>query len=438
MPRLPRPPGAFPLCFAASPHQEATWGALPHAGRPPVVQGTVRLTGPLDTAALRRAWRAVEARHEVLRSGYREDGGRLTQVVAAPGDLPVPLSAAEVRPAGSAAALRAERERPFDLVRGPLARLLLLRAAPGEHLVVFTLHELIADTAALGLLAGELAAAYRGAAPDRPAAQYADLAAVQRQRNAEGRGDESTEYWLRRLNGAEPAVLPWDLADPAGPAFTPGPARSLSFPLPVELYERVAEAARRHRTGVQVVGLTAFHLLLACWSGQRDISVRGPVPDRVRPADPPLLAPLSRAVVLRADLSGAPAFGELVDQVRLTSAWDFAHRDIPLEPVAAQLGRPRLVEELGGAEFGSGGLVDAGPAWGRASWGGRLTAEPFTGVPLPARRPLSFRLLHDERSARCVVTYDTAVFSEARVRQLRADYFGLLTDLAAHPRARFH
>ncbi|OEJ22414.1 condensation domain-containing protein [Streptomyces subrutilus] len=436
VPALPRPAGPGPLRFAASPGQEALWAGLAHRARPPVVTGALRLTGPLDAQALAAAWRDVAGRHEILRSHYRVHEGRLTQVVAAPADAPVPGPPAEVRPSQAAAAVAAERERAFAPAREPLARLRLLRQGPGDHVAVFVLHELIADSAALGLLVTELAAAYRGGPAERPALQYADLAAWQQQRAAQGRLDESTEYWLRRLNGAEPAVLPWDLSAPGAPGRVPGAGRALSFPLPQELSAKVADAARRHRASVQVVGLAAFQLLLACWSGQRDISVRGPVPERGRGGQRRMLGPLSRAVVLRADLTGAPAFGEVVDQVRHTSAWDFAHHEVPLEPVAAQLRRPRLVEQLGEVQFGAGPGAD-GPRWGAASWGGRLRAEPFTSAPAPAARPLSLLLRHDERAAHCVFTYDVSVFSEARIRQLRADYFGLLGDLADHPKARF-
>lgn len=434
VPRLPRPSCPGPWHFAASPGQEALWGGLAHRARPPVVSGTLRLTGHLDAAALAAAWRTVADRHEILRSRYRLIEGRLTQVVPVEDAAPPPVAATELRPSQVPAAVAAERERPFDPAHEPLARLRLLRQGAGDHVAVLVLHELIADSAALGLLASELAAAYRGAPADRPAPQYADLAAWQRQRAARGRLDESTEYWLRRLNGAEPAALPWDLGAPGSPGRTPGPARALSFPLPQELAARIAEAARRHRTGVQAVGLAAFQLLLACWSGQRDISVRGPVQERGR--ERRMLGPLSRAVVLRADLTDAPSFGEVIDRVRHTSAWDFAHHEVPLEPVAAQLRRPRLVEQLGEVQFGAGPAAE-GPRWGAASWGRGLRAEPFTAAPAPAARPLTLLLRHDERAAHCVFTYDTTVFSEARIRQLRADYFGLLGDLADHPKARF-
>lgn len=109
---------------------------------------------------------------------------------------------------------------------------------------------------------------------------------------------------------------------------------------------------------------------------------------------------------------------------------------MPLEPVAAQLRRPRLVEQLGEVQFGAGPAAD-GPRRGAASWGGRLRAEPFTSAPAPAARPLTLMLRHDERAAHCVFTYDSSVSSEARIRQLRADCFGLLGDVADRPKARF-
>ncbi|WP_432125276.1 condensation domain-containing protein, partial [Streptomyces sp. C10-9-1] len=47
-------------------------------------------------------------------------------------------------------------------------------------------------------------------------------------------------------------------------------------------------------------------------------------------------------VVLRADLSGDPDFGELVRRVRTADLAAFSHADLPLEAVAEAVGQPRV------------------------------------------------------------------------------------------------
>ena len=53
-----------------------------------------------------------------------------------------------------------EVNKPFDLTRGPLLRLVLLRLAPQNHIMLATLHHIICDGWSLGLFADELATCY--------------------------------------------------------------------------------------------------------------------------------------------------------------------------------------------------------------------------------------------------------------------------------------
>jgi len=101
----------------------------------------VALRGHLDLRAFRAAARGLVRRQEALRTTFRQVGGEPVQVVEE--DLPpafalVDLGALEPEDGRSRAQELARREsrRPFDLVRGPLLRLLLLRLgadSPGSE-----------------------------------------------------------------------------------------------------------------------------------------------------------------------------------------------------------------------------------------------------------------------------------------------------------------
>ena len=85
----------------------------------------LRLTGVLDVAALEAAFAGLVARHETLRTTFRQDGEQAVQVVheAQPFQLPVE----EVAEADLQARVGAELRAPFDLQAGPLLRVRLLR-----------------------------------------------------------------------------------------------------------------------------------------------------------------------------------------------------------------------------------------------------------------------------------------------------------------------
>ncbi|WP_344873137.1 condensation domain-containing protein, partial [Nonomuraea antimicrobica] len=175
------------------------------------VPGGLWLRGPLDVEALRRAFRAVVGRHEVLGSAFRPDeAGRLVSV---PAGLAAAVTVTEV-PGGRAEALRIAEGlavEPLDIVVGPVLRAALLRCGPQEHLLVLVIHHIVADGWALGVILQDLATAYTD--PDglpELDIQYADYAAWQRDRLASGTAERQLAYWRGRLAGARASRLPTD------------------------------------------------------------------------------------------------------------------------------------------------------------------------------------------------------------------------------------
>ncbi|HBL25269.1 MAG TPA: hypothetical protein DD490_00360, partial [Acidobacteria bacterium] len=142
---------------------------------------SVRITGPLDVAALGRACAAIERRHEVLRTAFPAVEGKPRQEIRAPRPdlLPgVDLTAlpAALREAEASRLAVAEALAPFDLAAGPLWRVRLLHLAAEEFLLLVNLHHIVCDGWSVGLVTRELMALYQGAPlPDLPL-QYADFA----------------------------------------------------------------------------------------------------------------------------------------------------------------------------------------------------------------------------------------------------------------------
>src|SRR5690606_38778062 len=132
-------PGSDALA-ATSHAQEALWFIDRLRGPSDLYHVTqaLRLTGALDVDALELGLAALVARHPCLRTGFRENGGQLVQVVHA--EAPVRI---ERREAEGASATERERslhallqevtQRPFDLSQPPLLRARLVRVADDVH-----------------------------------------------------------------------------------------------------------------------------------------------------------------------------------------------------------------------------------------------------------------------------------------------------------------
>ncbi|MGW7331383.1 amino acid adenylation domain-containing protein, partial [Streptomyces sp. NPDC054840] len=348
IPALPEGPG--PLSFG----QQRLWllDRL-QPGRPDYnMPGAVRLTGELDTAAALGALADVVARHEVLRSRIEEtgegsgEGAFAARVVPGPASLFAPaftdLSALGAAAAGERARELAAHDAalPFDLgAAGPL-RARLVRIAAREHLLVIVAHHIAFDGWSVGVFWREFFAAYRartvaGAEPlPELTVSYRDFASWQRDRLGGDALADTLGYWRGRLGGLVPLDLPTDRPRPATPS---GRGEQFSFVLPEPLLRGLRDLGRRHDATLFMVLLAGFQALLARWSGGEDVAVGSPIAGRDRTELEPLIGFFVNNLVLRTDLSGDPAFGELLDRARETALGAYAHQEVPFE---------RLVEEV--------------------------------------------------------------------------------------------
>src|SRR6202158_115428 len=187
----------------------------------------VRVEGPLQEALLERSLREIGRRHEVLRTSFGVRDGVPVQQIAPRVEARLwaldltGLEAAE-RAEGAREVARRESLRPFDLSRGPLWRMGVLRLAERERVLLLTLHHIVSDGWSVGILVREFSALYTAfqAGEAAPLAeleiQYADFAAWQRGW-LRGAGVQAQLDYLRRPVGGRPRLeLPAGRARPAG------------------------------------------------------------------------------------------------------------------------------------------------------------------------------------------------------------------------------
>jgi amino acid adenylation domain-containing protein len=329
-------PGPAPLSFA----QERLWFFERLRPGSPVfhIPALYHWHGALDPERLRAALAAVGARHEVLRARFEvgPEGRAVLAVASEPAVPLVDLGSFASRDAFLARAQAFVRE-PFDLGRGPLARLGHAALGPAEHALVLAIHHAIAEVQSLGVFAGDLCRAYRGQSLEPLAIQFADFAAWQRERAAGPAAAAELAWWRERLAGLVPLEL-W--ADHPRPAVQSFEGSSASRALSAELSRAVREFARAEGATLFAVALAAFAAVLGRRGGaldQADIAIGAPMTDRDRPELEPLIGFFVNTLVLRCNLGGQPSMRQLVARCQALALDAREHRDLPFE---------RLVEAL--------------------------------------------------------------------------------------------
>ena len=122
-----------------------------------------------------------------------------------------------------------DARRPFDLLHGPVMRATLLRSTPSEHVLLITLHHIVADEWSAVIFARELMDLYEAYAGGQPSQletlpiQYIDFAQWQNELLSGGETlDGLLSYWKRQLASPLPVLkLPADR-----PRSSPDPCTS--------------------------------------------------------------------------------------------------------------------------------------------------------------------------------------------------------------------
>ncbi len=407
------------------------------------ITAALRLAGSLEVPALRAALSAIVTRHEVLRTTFAAVSGQPRQVIAPPSPVALPvLDLASLPPAGGAAEVSrlsaAEAARPFDLARGPLLRVRLLRLAPAAHVLLLNLHHIAGDGWSVGVFFGELAALY-GAfhAGEQPrlaplGLQYADYAAWHREWLASDEAGEQMRWWLETLAGTPTTIeLPLDRPRPAV-AGTAG--AFYRFALPPALSAQVGELARGHGATLFMVGLAAFGAVLGRMSGQHDLLIGTPFAGRPRSELGGLVGFFVNTLPIRLRLAspaGAPAlrFDQLLAAVRALATAAVDHQMVPLEQLIDRLKVERtlahnpLFQVLFTAQDADD-LELALPG---------LAVTPLDVETAIARLDMSFGLRQERDWISGSVEYRTDLFDAATIERLVADFEAVLAAAVHQP-----
>ncbi|MEY4544399.1 MAG: pyoverdine synthetase [Pseudomonadota bacterium] len=335
---------ALPLSPAQS-RMRFLWQLDPASGAYNIC-GALRLRGQLDRTALQQTLDGLVARHEALRTRFPEREGEAIQHIDEPAPVRLRLQdLATNEPAQRETALRQalahEAAQPFELVQGPLLRVLLLRLAGDDHALAVTLHHSVADGTSMNLLVSEFARSYAAYCHDEepglPALrfQYADYAQWQAERLASGEAARQLAYWRQELAEAPPVTtLPADRPRPGSQSLR---GERLRFELQPGLVRQLRELGAEQQSSTFMLLLTAFQILIHRHTGQRDLCVGVPAQNRVRVEAESLLGVFVNSYVVRIRLGARDSFEGVLQRVKQAVLAAQSHQELPFERVVEAL-----------------------------------------------------------------------------------------------------
>lgn len=307
-----------------------------------------KLIGPLDLSILKRAIAAVVRRHDILRTHIELVAGNPVQCVEP--DSIVELSRTDLRQLEARARdaevqhlSELEAHQAFDLTRGPLFRVGVLRVGEDEHWMLMTVHHIIFDGWSVGTFVDEMCAYYtaytqgEGSPLPELSLQYRDYATWQKQTFNDNLSNPQLLYWLRQLKDLPRFEV---LADYRRPPVQSSNGTIVSILLPRALTDALSDLSRKHGATFFMTSLATLDVLLHRLTALNVVVVGTPVAGRTSIETESLIGLFINLLVLRADLSGDPSFVELLKSVRKTVLEALANQDVPFEQLVEVL-KPR-------------------------------------------------------------------------------------------------
>lgn len=305
-----------------------------------------KLTGILDIDALESSLNEIIKRHESLRTIFAVENGMPVQIAVPDLKLSIPVFdvsglSPDIIDKKVHELIIQDNRKPYDLYKGPLLRVNLVKIKHDEHVLIINMHHIISDGWSMKVFMREMCALYEAYGLNRNAnlpelpVQFSSYVIWQRQQMLDEKLTHQVQYWKDRLNGSDFIMeLPSDYIRPSVQSFN-GTRQYL------EIDEGMLEYLNRlcNKKGVTLfmVLLAAYILLLGRYSGRDDIVIGVPVAARNHTEIENLIGFFVNMLAIRIDLSDNPTLDGFLARISEATLGAYGNQDIPFE---------RLVEEL--------------------------------------------------------------------------------------------
>ena len=235
------------------------------------------LKGELQREALEYAAQQLVARHEALRSTFSPDGRFMTVFEEISQNIffkDISQGSAADKNMAVQAYLSEDAHYVFDLIKGPLLKIGLLKLSEQEHQLVLTAHHIICDGWSTGIMLEEIGAFYSahilGATPNvAPPDTFSSFAAEEQEFMNSDAYIETEQYWLKQYESSVPTVsLPTDFPRPELRTFK---SNRLDFPIDLELVSALKKVGIKSGASFVVTLMAAFEVFLYRQTGQDDL-----------------------------------------------------------------------------------------------------------------------------------------------------------------------
>ncbi|MBQ4848293.1 amino acid adenylation domain-containing protein [Pseudoalteromonas sp. MMG005] len=398
----------------------------------------VRIRGDLDIAVLKQSLDAVLARHEVLRSVYRQDSaGKPQQIVLSESSVILPvvkITGSEQEKINMANIQVAKQaKQPFNLTQDSMLRAQLIQLESNDHVLSLVVHHIASDGWSLSILLQDLITYYdaiSGSYTPNIAplpVQYIDYANWQRNYLKGDKLENGLDFWLAHLDGAPPLhSIPLDQGREQG-EFS---GARVDGTLVLSQFEQLKKIAHQQSCTVFMLLQTAFAVTVGRFSNEQDVVMGMPAVNRNHKSCHNLIGLFLNTLVIRTQYDGSERFIELLQRMKRTHMDIHTHSDVPFELLVEHLNPDRSLTHAPVFQL----FINMGNNESVPSSQSELRVSGFGEQhELDSKYDITLYLRESTSGLKYVFAYNAALFSDDTIKSLAQEFHALLLQVAAQP-----
>ncbi|MFC0512597.1 condensation domain-containing protein, partial [Mucilaginibacter angelicae] len=297
--------------------------------------------GDLDLDSFKESFNWLVTRHEILRTTFKlSDSGDPIQIVHKQDEFCLDINEIDYStlPDQAAACKLLVDENInylFDLEKGPLLRVQLIKLERQKILFLINIHHIIFDGWSLNILVNELLTAYYHKCRKKEInikplrIQYKDYAVWQTKMISGNKLDNMVRYWKERLGSPLPILnLPLDFKRPDHQSFTGG---AFQFSLSEDLSQKLLKMSQDYQITLFSLMFAAYNALLYKITGQTTIIIGTSVIGRNHPDLDPLIGFFINTMAVKTDMTPSESFKDLAKKINNSLLADYENQEIPFD-----------------------------------------------------------------------------------------------------------
>lgn len=239
-----------------------------------------------------------------------------------------------------------DSRKTFDLERGPLFRLYLIKISEEEFFFHMTIHHIVFDGWSIQVFARELGEIYRskleGNEPDLKEIKFQqyDYACWEQDQEDQKGHEDLIGFWKDYLRDVTPGInFPYDFQRIG---LASGKGEREIFSLSSEITEKLRIISRQEETTLFITLLSAFNILIHKYSGDKDFCIGLPVAYRPHAELEKIFGMFVNTIVFRNNFRNGQTFFSQIRRIKESFLDAYSHQELPFEKIVDAVNPDRI------------------------------------------------------------------------------------------------